>query len=58
MVDVWPHVGAVAVAEALLDGCRVLLGVSQPPTALHTVPDGQQPYMQQIVPGEDVNSNI
>jgi len=62
-VDVWSQVpvaeaGDVPLAEVLLGGCRVLSGASQPPTALHTVPDGQQPYIQQIVPGGHVNSNI
>jgi hypothetical protein len=40
------------VLPGLLPGLLVLGSgtASQPPTALHTVPAGQQPYMQQVVP--------
>jgi len=61
MIDVVSHeLGAGPDSETLSEvcDCGVVSGLSQPPTALHTVPDGQQPYIQQIVPGNNINIHV
>lgn len=42
------HKGRVAELQPV--GVKPAPAGSQPPTELQTVPDGQQPFMQQIVP--------
>lgn len=46
-------ISVTKICDVSVDGCPCgfpgLMG-SQPPTALHTVPAGQHPYIQQMVP--------
>lgn len=57
--DVESHGWVVALVCGNGDcGWTKALGASQPPTELQTVPVGQQPYIQQIVPDTQVNIQV